>query len=614
MGINNGQGFFFKRSGGLKAEKTIEKTVPISPESDEIVHLFSPEPLIQSQREIIERIGNALGFDGIKKEVLIYSVIRRLIEKIHLIPASESHHHSESGGLLRHSLEVALYSVNYSSSSSFASQKGTVAKNDLKTVYPYLSFLLALLHDIGKAYHDIRVLSIDSMHEMNPYTETIFEFCRKNNASSYIYRFNKSRINRFHEKIMPFIIPSILTYEVLDFITVNSTTKTAMDDFLMAISDSSILQSNEAKYLDARTLLENLKKADSRSVKRYVLGHITLFGSDGKRLDKFGMLCKLISVLVDLKAISVNKPKSSLFSLENDMVLFSITREFLIPYVELVEESEAPLPKSQSGLEEFLNKESAILRGSNEDAESYLMLEIIDEPTGEAIQLPAVGFIFKKSLLDSSIKEYASMKILENESEEPEPEESKVEETEIEESKVEETEIEKPKIEESKIEKPETEEPETEEPETEEPETEEPETEEPETEEPEIEESKPEESISLTEAFDLLEEENLSNDEEDGSNWFYSPKKEQTQTKESVLVKKQEVTESNKASTKQDESEEKVRIYILNALRTNSDGISVSLLEQSVKKEFNIPKYKIRNLIDKYAIVENGRYKFREES
>lgn len=40
-----------------------------------------------------------------------YPVMFRMANMVHLLPASQSHHHRRNGGLLRHSLEVGLYAI-----------------------------------------------------------------------------------------------------------------------------------------------------------------------------------------------------------------------------------------------------------------------------------------------------------------------------------------------------------------------------------------------------------------------------------------------------------------------------------------------------------------------
>jgi hypothetical protein len=64
----------------------------------------------------------------------VVPLLRSFAEFVQLLPASESHHHAQPGGLLAHLLEVAQYAVHYRD-----------------------AYKLPLLHDIGKPVADVRV-------------------------------------------------------------------------------------------------------------------------------------------------------------------------------------------------------------------------------------------------------------------------------------------------------------------------------------------------------------------------------------------------------------------------------------------------------------------------
>ncbi|HAW3612348.1 TPA: helicase, partial [Escherichia coli] len=90
-------------------------------------------------------------------------VLKPLIEYIrwiHLLPASENHHHNGIGGLLSHSLEVAMISLknaNHSELRPIGYQDEEVIR---RKVYLYAAFICGLVHDAGKVY-DIDIVSLN---------------------------------------------------------------------------------------------------------------------------------------------------------------------------------------------------------------------------------------------------------------------------------------------------------------------------------------------------------------------------------------------------------------------------------------------------------------------
>ncbi len=78
----------------------------------------SPEDLQSTQDELIAKLRQVLGFNLRDFQRLIQPCIDHLAAYVHLLPASEHHHHSGAGGLLRHSLEVAFWAAQAAEGSS----------------------------------------------------------------------------------------------------------------------------------------------------------------------------------------------------------------------------------------------------------------------------------------------------------------------------------------------------------------------------------------------------------------------------------------------------------------------------------------------------------------
>ncbi len=73
---------------------------------------------------MIECIKGTLGYPSAEFEALAMPVLWRYAAFVHLLPASETHHHRGAGGLLRHGLEVAFWAAQASDALIF-SMEGT---------------------------------------------------------------------------------------------------------------------------------------------------------------------------------------------------------------------------------------------------------------------------------------------------------------------------------------------------------------------------------------------------------------------------------------------------------------------------------------------------------
>ena len=174
--------------------------------------------------------------DGINLfEARYLIVIRKLAEYVHMLPASEYHHHSQPGGLFRHSLDAALIALRKADNQL----PPTVGKVDLdaqrRIRYMYAAWVGALLHDTGKILTDMQVSAytiFDDEQNMSvpiaswskpikpwvPQIETLIEWATRNKVERYFVHFRASRVHKEHVSSGATLLPHILKGEGLEFI------------------------------------------------------------------------------------------------------------------------------------------------------------------------------------------------------------------------------------------------------------------------------------------------------------------------------------------------------------------------------------------------------------
>jgi DNA relaxase TraI-like protein len=112
-------------------------------------------------QEITERILYRLSLDA-KARALAVSLLERFRRVVGDLPASADHHHSEPGGLLAHSLEVALSTLEAFEGNIIMERKPDGSVDSFQSArnrprWQYASFIAALCHDLGKLFDvDVR--------------------------------------------------------------------------------------------------------------------------------------------------------------------------------------------------------------------------------------------------------------------------------------------------------------------------------------------------------------------------------------------------------------------------------------------------------------------------
>lgn len=213
------------------------------------------DKLLATQRKLIARIKLSLGFSGEDADRLLYPVLRNYASFVHLLPASEGHHHRGAGGLFRHGLEVAFYATQASEDIIFVPEGSPNEKNQKEPRWRYGVFLGALMHDLGKPLSDVVVTDKQGHHEWNPYAETLEQWLDETGVTRYFLRWNKARHQR-HERLATLALNMVLTVDAKRYLRLPG--PELMKTLIEAISGTSAL------HPMARLIM----LADSESVKR----------------------------------------------------------------------------------------------------------------------------------------------------------------------------------------------------------------------------------------------------------------------------------------------------------------------------------------------------------
>lgn len=190
--------------------------IPRYPPFLEGLPCVSPEKLLSTQEELIKKIRSIMGLT--KEEFVVFeAMLIRYASFVHLLPASQDHHHRGAGGLFRHGLEVINSAMHGAERVMFAATETPLARKELIPRWYMALFIACLCHDIGKPVSDVEVRALhDGNLVWNPFTHTLAEWFVAHNIERYVIRWHSNR-HKKHESLTPLVVnkiasPSDLAY------------------------------------------------------------------------------------------------------------------------------------------------------------------------------------------------------------------------------------------------------------------------------------------------------------------------------------------------------------------------------------------------------------------
>lgn len=173
--------------------------------------------LLDTQQELVGRIYEVLGLPRSDFDTLVMPVLERYAGIVHLLPASESHHHRGMGGLLRHGLEVAHGAAQASRGRVFGMGSSPAERRTNEARWRMAAMLTGLLHDVGKPLSDVSVTDESGSCRWRPHIGLLTEWAAENRIERYFLKWTPQRHKR-HESLSTLMMGRVLTPEMLDYL------------------------------------------------------------------------------------------------------------------------------------------------------------------------------------------------------------------------------------------------------------------------------------------------------------------------------------------------------------------------------------------------------------
>ncbi|HYN76360.1 MAG TPA: MobH family relaxase [Lamprocystis sp. (in: g-proteobacteria)] len=194
--------------------------VPVRPEIPRYPPLLQGLPLYArdevqaTQAELVRKLRYAVGCTPEQYDAWVLPVVERYTAYVHLLPASEAHHHRGAGGLLYHGLEVGFLAGQASAGKVFAMDREPKERIIHEPLWRLAATLAGLCHDIGKPLSDLSVTDRDGTVTWSPMQETIPAWAARHGLDSYYLHWRERRHNR-HEAAGMMVLDRILGPETI---------------------------------------------------------------------------------------------------------------------------------------------------------------------------------------------------------------------------------------------------------------------------------------------------------------------------------------------------------------------------------------------------------------
>lgn len=173
-----------------------------------------------STAQLVRSIISKSGLSGSNVERDLLPIIEAYASFVQMLPASESHHHAQPGGLLQHTLEVVDFSLSYRRSYMLPLGAGAERVNELKHVWTMACILVSMFHDIGKPMSDL-VVTLYATHgvarEGRIWTPLAGPMSSQG-ATHYQVNFNRERRYEQHAELSVILMQRMVPSHILAWI------------------------------------------------------------------------------------------------------------------------------------------------------------------------------------------------------------------------------------------------------------------------------------------------------------------------------------------------------------------------------------------------------------
>lgn len=342
------------------------RDIPRYPPFMEGLPLCHPSNLLATQKELVDGIRQIIANEALLNDHYMPAMLK-LAALVQLLPASQAHHHRGGGGMLRHSLEVGLWSLQQTEGKLI---RGVVTPQQRRIIEPRWKltvFLAGICHDLGKVITDISVTDRANELKWGPYKQGLYDWAISHKIENYFLHWQEGR-GKKHVTVSSTFLDSVISKDTRDWISDGST------DAWVWLTES--LNNNPGSTNQIHNFVV---KADQLSVERDLKSMgVAMAGYEiGVPVERY--LTDIMRRLVQEGIWRINEPSARIWNLDGTTYLvWPMAGEEIARRTK--DEDIPGLPKTADGiLDMMVEREIAFMREDEADPFYYISPEVITE-------------------------------------------------------------------------------------------------------------------------------------------------------------------------------------------------------------------------------------------
>lgn len=280
--------------------------VPRWPEHGAAMMSASPEELLETQRELLDGIRSISPLSGADFDTWLMPVFNRYACWVHLLPASESHHHFGPGGLLRHGFEVALHAARMAEGKHVGLDLPPSVRVRYEVRWRVATMLAGLVHDLGKPLVDCGATNTERSMTWPSGAGDLYAWLQENNLKHYRIYWRAGERHERHKPVGTAVTREILGKDILRWLS-NEPTQEVVSLLMMSIAQgrtANNVMSIVVSKADSMSVEEDLKRLAQR----------TQASGEGGTKSAAALIMSELRNLIEQNRIQVNKPGSPLWT------------------------------------------------------------------------------------------------------------------------------------------------------------------------------------------------------------------------------------------------------------------------------------------------------------
>ena len=352
----------------IASAKRIEdlQRIPRYPPFMEGLPVYAPAELLATQHELTGGIRQLIA-DAELLATHYNPAMLRLAAFVHLLPASQAHHHRGAGGMLRHSLEVGLWALQQTEGKLI---RGVTTPQQRRVIEPrwrLAVFLAGICHDLGKVVTDLTVTDRANAQRWRPYHQGVYDWALSHDIENYFLHWQEGR-GRRHTNVSSTLIDAVIVKESFDWISDGST------DVVIWLTES--LNSNPGQ---TNQIHDYVVRADQLSVERDLktMG-VTMAGYEiGVPVERY--LTDIMRRLVREGVWRINEPSARVWNIDGiTYLVWPMAGEEIARRTH--DEDIPGLPKTPDGiLDMMVERGIACMRDGDGDPYFYIAPDVLTE-------------------------------------------------------------------------------------------------------------------------------------------------------------------------------------------------------------------------------------------